>query len=77
MTLALMLQRTAVAPIGGLLHVLIIALVLALVCYLAFWVMSTLGVPEPIKRVVTVLIVVIAFIWILSVMLPLLGVSLG
>lgn len=69
------LLAAAVAPIGGLLHLIIIGVVLALICYILFWAMGYLGVPDPIRKVVTVLVVLIAFIWILSIMLPMLGVG--
>ena len=49
---------------------LITALVFALVCYLIFWAMGYLGVPEPIRKVVTVIVVLIACIWLLSNFLP-------
>lgn len=52
---------------------LIYALVFALVCYIIFWVMGYLGVPEPIRKVVTVIIVLIAVIWLLSNFLPAAG----
>lgn len=49
---------------------LIWALVFALVCYIIFWAMGYLGVPEPIRKVVTVVIVLVAVIWILSNFMP-------
>lgn len=49
---------------------LITIVVFALVCYLIFWAMGYLSVPEPIRKVVTVVIVLIAVIWILSNFLP-------
>jgi len=45
---------------------LITLVIFALVCYLIFWAMGYLGVPEPIRKVVTVVIVLIAVIWLLS-----------
>lgn len=71
----LALLAVAAAPIGALLHLIIVGVVLALLCYLIFWIMSYLGVPDPIRKVVTVLVVVIAVIWLFSIMLPMLGVS--
>lgn len=53
---------------------LITALVFALICYLIFWAMGYLGAPEPIRKVVTVIVVVIACIWLLSNFLPLVGI---
>lgn len=49
---------------------LITLIVFALVCYLIFWTMGYLGVPEPIRKVVTVVIVLIACIWLLTNFLP-------
>lgn len=49
---------------------LISALVFALVCYLIFWAMTYLGVPEPIRKVVTVIVVIIACVWLLGNFLP-------
>jgi len=49
---------------------LITVVVFALICYLIFWAMGYLGVPEPIRKVVTVVVVLIAVVWILSNFLP-------
>ena len=49
---------------------LITVVVFALVCYLIFWIMGYLGVPEPIRKVVVVVVVLIAVIWILTNFLP-------
>jgi len=49
---------------------LITMLVFGLICYLIFWVMGYLGVPEPIRKVVTVIVVVIAVLWLLQSFLP-------
>jgi multisubunit Na+/H+ antiporter MnhB subunit len=56
---------------------LIAVVVFALVCYLIFWVMGFLNVPDPIRKVVTVIIVLIAVIWILSNFLPGSGAGFG
>jgi hypothetical protein len=53
-----------------LISLLITVAVFALVCYVIFWLIGYLGVPEPIRKVVVVVIVLIAFIWILSAFLP-------
>lgn len=49
---------------------LITVVVFALICYILFWVMGYLSVPEPIRKVVVVVVVLIAVIWILSNFLP-------
>jgi hypothetical protein len=55
---------------------LITVAVFALICYLIFWVMGYLGVPDPIRKVATVVIVLIAVIWILTNFLPAAGMHL-
>jgi uncharacterized membrane protein len=52
---------------------LITLVVFALICYLIIWAMGYLGVPEPIRKVVTVIIVLIACIWLLTNFLPTAG----
>lgn len=54
----------------SLIALLITVVVFGLVCYLIFWVMAFLGVPEPVRKVVTVVLVLIAVIWILNNFLP-------
>jgi hypothetical protein len=49
---------------------LITVAVFALVCYIIFWIVGYLGVPEPIRKVIVVVIVLIAVIWILTNFLP-------
>lgn len=57
-------------------QLLITAAVFALVCYVIFWLVGYLGVPEPIRKVIVVVIVLIAVVWILSLLLGS-GFSLG
>lgn len=54
----------------SLIGLLITVCVFALVCYIIFWVIGYLGVPEPVRKVIVVVIVLIAVIWILSNFLP-------
>ncbi len=49
---------------------LITALVFGLICYLIFWVMGYLAVPDPIRKVVTVIVVVVAVLWLLQAFMP-------
>lgn len=49
---------------------LITVAVFALVAYVIFWIIGYLGVPEPIRKVIVVIMVLIAVIWILSNFLP-------
>jgi len=53
-----------------LVSLLITLAIFALVCYVIFWLIGYLGVPEPIRKVVVVVIVLIAVIWILNNFLP-------
>ncbi len=52
---------------------LITVVVFSLIAYLIFWVMGYLGVPEPIRKVAVVVLVLIAVIWILQNFLPVAG----
>lgn len=45
-------------------------LIFGLICYLILWAMGYLGVPEPIRKVVTVIIVIIAVVYLLGYILP-------
>lgn len=49
---------------------LIWVLVFGLIAYLIFWFMSYLGVPEPIRKVVTVIVVIIGILYLLGYVLP-------
>ena len=51
-------------------------LVFGLVCYLIFWAMGYLAVPEPIRKIVTVVIVVIAVLYLVGYVMPGLGLRL-
>jgi len=55
------------------LSLLVTLVVFALICYLIFWAMGYLGAPEPIRKVVTVIVVLIAVIWLLTNFLPIAG----
>ena len=53
-----------------LVSLLITVAVFCLVAYVIFWLMGYLGAPEPIRKVVVVVMVLIAIIWILTNFLP-------
>jgi hypothetical protein len=53
-----------------LISLLITVAIFALVCYVIFWLIGYLGVPEPVRKVVVVVIVLIAIVWILTNFLP-------
>ena len=55
---------------------LIWVLVFGLICYLIFWFMGYLGAPEPIRKVVTVIIVIIAILYLIGYILPASGLHL-
>jgi hypothetical protein len=50
----------------GLLNLLITVIVVALVCYIAFWALKQIPLPEPIRVVLIVLVAVILIIFILQ-----------
>ncbi len=54
----------------SLIGLLISVVVFAIVAYLIFWVLGYLAVPEPIRKVAVVILVLIAVIWILANFLP-------
>jgi cytosine/uracil/thiamine/allantoin permease len=56
---------------------LIWVLVFGLICYLIFWVMGYLGMPEPIRKVVTVVIVIIAILYLLGYVMPRTGAAIA
>jgi membrane protein YdbS with pleckstrin-like domain len=54
-------------------NLLITAVIFALVVYLIFWAMRYLGAPEPVQKVVTVVIVLVAVIWLLALLPGMVG----
>ncbi len=54
----------------SLVALLITVAVFALVFYVIFWLIGYLGVPEPVRKVVVVVMVLIAIVWILNAFLP-------
>lgn len=54
----------------SLIGLLITVVVFAVVAYLIFWILGYLAVPEPIRKVAVVVLVLIAVIWILTNFLP-------
>ncbi len=53
-----------------LVSLLITIAIFALVVYVIFWIMGYLSVPEPIRKVVVVIVVLIAVVWILTNFMP-------
>jgi len=58
------------------LALLIWVLVFGLICYIIFWGLGYLGAPEPIRKVVTVVVVIIALVYLLGYILPSAGLHL-
>ena len=55
---------------------LIISLVVvSLIVYIAFWALGEIGLPAPFDKIIRVIIVVIAFLYLLNILLPFAGVS--
>ena len=57
--------------IGALIHLIIVALILGLV----YWVATMLPIPEPFKQIVVVVVLVVALIILLLLLLQLAGIS--
>lgn len=54
----------------SLVALLITVAIFALVVYVILWLIGYLGVPEPVRKVVVVVVVLIAIIWMLTNFLP-------
>jgi len=63
--------------IGGLVNLIIYILVLAIILGLAFWVIQEIPLPEPLNRIVRIVIVVVAALVLILLLLQLLGVGIG
>ena len=62
---------------GGLLHLLIQIIVVGLVCYLLWWLIGYIGLPEPFNKIARVLVAVVAVIFLLNLVLGLGGTSMN
>ena len=65
------------APAAGMMiHWVIVIVVIALICWLLWWVLSTLPIPEPFRTVLRVVcILVVALLIIYYILLPLLSIA--
>lgn len=63
---------TAVA-LSGLVGLLIHLLVAALIFWLIWWALNYIGPPEPFRKVITVILVIVAVIYLINVLLGLSG----
>jgi putative flippase GtrA len=51
---------------GGLINLLIYLLVGGLIVYVIYWILGMLALPEPIGKIVSIIVAVIVLLWILS-----------
>jgi hypothetical protein len=51
---------------SGLLSLLIAVIVIALICYILFWALAQIPLPQPIRAVITVLVAIILIVWIVN-----------
>lgn len=63
----------AAIAVGGLVSLLIQFLVIALICWLLWWLIGFIGLPEPFNKIARALIAVIAVVFIINMLLSLNG----
>lgn len=63
--------------IAGLIQILLTLLVLGLIVWLAFWVLSQFSLPEPIGKVIRIIVVVIAVLIVIALLMNVAGISFG
>jgi hypothetical protein len=51
---------------SGLLSLLIAVIVIALICYILFWALAQIPLPQPIRAVIVVLVAIILIVWIVN-----------
>jgi hypothetical protein len=51
---------------GGLINLLIYLLVGGVIIYVIYWILGMLALPEPIGKIVSIIVAVIVLLWILS-----------
>jgi hypothetical protein len=57
----------------GLLNLLVFLIVTGLICYLLWWLIDFIGLPEPFNKVIKVIIAVVAVIVLINALLGLIG----
>jgi hypothetical protein len=62
---------------GGLISLVFYLLALGVLIWLVFWILDQFAVPEPIGKIIRIIVVVIAVLILISVLLDLAGVSTG
>lgn len=63
----------AAVSANGLFGVLITVIVVALICWLLWWLISYVGLPEPFNKVARVLVAVVAVLFLINALLSLIG----
>lgn len=63
----------AAVAASGLLGLLVQVLIAALIFWIIWWAISYIGVPEPFRKVITVILVIIAAVYLINVLLGLSG----
>lgn len=63
----------AVVDGGSLVNLLVWIVVIGLVCWLLWWLISFIGLPEPFNKVIRVIIAVVAVIFLVNALLTLVG----
>ena len=63
----------AVLSLGGLLPLLIHLIIGGLILWVLWWALNTIAPPEPIRKICTVLIVLVAVVWLINLLLSLDG----
>lgn len=63
----------AALSVSGLLPLLLDIIILAVVCWLLWWLIGYIGIPEPFNKVLRVIVAVVAVIWLINVLLSLSG----
>ena len=63
--------------IAGLIQILLVLLVLGLIVWLAFWVLGQFAVPEPLAKVIRIVVVVIAVLIVIALLMNVAGIGYG
>lgn len=63
--------------IAGLIQILLTLLILGLIVWLAFWVLAQFAVPEPLAKVVRIVVVVIAVLIVIALLMNVAGIGFG
>lgn len=75
--ISFMLLAAALSSGSGLIAILINIIVIGLVCWLLWWLIGYVGLPEPFNKIARILIAVVAVIILIKILLGLTGVGGG